>query len=235
MEKEKENLMKAYERRLWNYEDDFKISCEEIINKKSKTICDHLEDELHQIGGIRVIDNDNDLRKRIIKKIEDVLAEYKDVIRLNVEKQSNQLVDLKNGMSIYDMKGINYEEINFDKLNDITRSITDSLITHINFENQNNSMYHQKIRKVEELVKQEVNPDKIKNILDEINNIYEEIIGRMNDQCKEFNQIMGEIQYKEDNPIQEISKNEQPFLTDNQLSTEGIFDNYESENARIFK
>lgn len=239
MDKEKEQLMKAYERKIISYPNDFKNESYELINKISKKICLELEDELHQIGGVRVIDNDKDLRKRIVDKVELVSYQYMEIIQANREKQLNQLTDLYNGMSINDMVGIEYEEISIDNLNEITRKITDSLMTHINFENQNNSMYHQKIRQVEQIVKQEITTEKIETIINELEEIYNNYMNYMIQQCNEFRQIMNDIYYQEENSNQNISQNEQAFLNNdesmNQLSTQGIFDNYESENAKAFK
>ena len=154
-------------------------------------------------------------------------------------KQNKQLSHLYDGMHIDEMAGIDFDVIEFkeQKINSITESIVDSVLTHIAFENQNNSMYNQKKNDVKRIVEEEITSKKIKLTIEEINNIYESTLEKMQSEKNNFCMNYNEIQQQTIN-TQTISPNEQAFMNNdlNQLSTEGIFDdNYESENARRFK
>lgn len=234
-----EELMNEYEKKIREDVEVFDIQTKEIKNKMIKKMCGDIEDELHRIKGVRVVDNDRVLKEKIDSKIDKIIDEYMIVVFGNKIKQNKQLSHLYDGMHIDEMAGIDFDVIEFkeQKIESITETIVDSVLTHIVFENQNNSMYNQKKNDVKRIVEEEITSKKIKLTIEEINNIYESTLEKMQSEKNNFCMNYNEIQQQTIN-AQTISPNEQAFMNNdlNQLSTEGIFDdNYESENARRFK
>ena len=234
-----EKLVEEYSKKIQVDVEVFDSQTKEIKNKIVKKMCDDIEDELHRLRGVRVIDNDRVLKEKIDSKIDKIIDEYMIVVFGNKINQNRQLYNLNNGMPIEQLKGIDYDVIEFkeQKIESITETIVGNVLNHIYFENQNNSMYDQKKNDVKRIVEEEITSKKIKLTIEEINNIYESTLEKMNSEKNDFCRNYGEIKYNQQNTQRELRQE----VKDGNLYTydgdfiENIEPIEESENARRFK
>ena len=68
-----EELMNEYEKKIREDVEVFDIQTKEIKNKMIKKMCGDIEDELHRIKGVRIVDNDRVLKEIINSKIDKII------------------------------------------------------------------------------------------------------------------------------------------------------------------
>lgn len=181
MEVNQVSIAHDYEEHLDDDEEIFLSRADEIINKYSDNICEQIKEEIYMLKSVNIPKGDPRLKKKIMDELYlGIVDEYGSTIHANKINQANQLRNLYQGMSIHEVGNIQFDVINLEKdAGNIKRKIIDRIITYFNFENQGNSMYWEKSRQVEEIVKKEVKLDNIELIIQKIEEIYIETLEQM--------------------------------------------------------
>lgn len=214
METTKVHMIHDYNDKLDKDESIFLAETQEINEVFASRICDDIREQIYMLKGVNIPQNDLRLNKKVTDEIDSVINEYGYVIHANKINQEKELSNLFQDMPIEQMDNIQFSDISvLNETEAIRRKITDRIITYFNFENQSNSMYWEKSKQVEEIVRKRVNKDDIQTVINNIDNIYLEIMQQMKEQNKTF---IEEFSYKKGNNISDDGNSV--------LTTEGIFD-----------
>ena len=244
-------LMDSYQTMLNLCLDKFKFRTQELTQSEAKEIVKELQRELSK-SNIKAIRNDKALEKIISRRLDEIVVEYMGLMHANKINQNRQLELLHNGMDITEMKDIEYSKVDVH-INDITRNVTDSVITHINFENRETPLPYDISRNVERIVSKIISEDRLRFINSRIDKICEAVL----EQMKQEKNYFSKEYYKLSNPKKEPQKSTSKLRTEvkngklytydeygfvvkveelGELSPEGVFDEpHESENAKLFR
>ena len=194
-------ILQDYDNKLGEAENIFISQTDELSNALAKNICDAIREEVYVLKGVNIPVNDPRLSKKVTDELWQLVDGYASTIQANKINQGRQLSEVFQGMPVDKLDSIKYDSIDVEKeVENVKRKIIDRIITYFNFENQKNSMYWEKSRKVEEIVKKEVTLDKIKKFAQNIESLYIEIMEQIKAQRERF---INEFTASEPNIIEE--------------------------------
>jgi hypothetical protein len=194
-------ILQDYDNKLGEAENIFISQTDELSNALAKNICDAIREEVYVLKGVNIPVNDPRLSKKVTDELWQLIDGYASTIQANKINQGRQLSEVFQGMPVDKLDSIKYDFIDVEKeVENVKRKIIDRIITYFNFENQKNSMYWEKSRKVEEIVKKEVTLDKIKKFAQNTESLYIEIMEQIKAQRERF---INEFTASEPNIIEE--------------------------------
>ena len=187
MEAQRTNIIQEYDDLLTKDEMLFLEKSDELNEKYSKGIYNDIVEEIYMLKGVNIPQNDPRLIEKIKSEIVKIIDEYGYVINANKNHQKNGLGDVYQGMPIEQMPEVKEDQIDLEKdASSIKSKIVDKVLTYFNYENQRNSMYWEKSRQVEDIVRQKINTTNIMTIMQQFDSIYKEIIQQMMEQRAKF-------------------------------------------------
>lgn len=214
----------------------------EIKNEISKNMAYRICDKVYETRS-SVVPNEKDIQEKITILMDEIINDYYREIDGYVRMQDNTISDLTdnigndklevNHIVLLDFlsKQVNYIEIEQDM--EIINRITDRVLTHISFRNQNNPDYYKIKQDIEFYVREEVS-NKMDLFKEEIDNIYENILSQLNDKRIDMFDTVSNFGKLEE---EKIFQDELEIIdtSSRTLDPNIIFGDEENENSKRFR